>query len=88
LKAIAKNFPKLSSIDLFKNARVTDDGLLALLSACGKTLKRMYLQMCILITDKVVEEISKSCPLLEYLDLYGLVLHYLINHTQVVIKLH
>jgi hypothetical protein len=53
IRAIGRKFKNLSALDMFKNANVTDNGLLSVLQTSGHSLRRLYLQCCIMVTKFV-----------------------------------
>ena len=71
MRAIGEKLRSLSALDLYKNANVTDSGISHILIGCGNSLKRLYLQYCIMIGDETLGNVGKMCPNLEYLDVYG-----------------
>lgn len=60
---------RLVSVNLCKNANLTDMAVTSLVKANGNTLKLLNLDGCKKVTDKVVAEIVERCIVLDELDL-------------------
>lgn len=64
--SLSQHMTSLRSVD-FSFLKLTDDGLLALLNACGPSLETLLLRECTQLTDRSLHAISK-CVRLESLD--------------------
>ncbi len=61
----------LTSIDISENVDVTNDGVCALVTACGSTLISLNLYKCESLTDETISSIAAHCVQIKELDLSG-----------------
>ncbi|XP_053321273.1 protein AMN1 homolog [Spea bombifrons] len=71
LRALGRHCARLHSVD-FSATRVTDDGVLALVSGrCSQTLKEIHMDRCVMLTDEAVEAVLTCCPHVYILLFHG-----------------